>query len=190
MSEQKDDKWPIDRLLSEIAVASNSAHPNRGKLADLRQALNDNLQMRAWPYLTQYCDITKARELLIYRICAGAAATLMTDNLVRSNIGNIGASLRQYATDNGKDLDGLDRFSSRFRRMLTCRSVEEMFPQMVSVIHAFSSKGVALDVRKLFWDIYHWENNDEVRLEWAKGYWDSFVGAKEEEPDDGTTLSE
>lgn len=189
MDEPIEQKRPIDRLLEEIARAANPKHPDRGKLAAFRHCLNDETQMLAWPYLAQHCDLTRPEELLIFRICAGAAATLQPDGLVGAGlgVGNLGASMRHLALcdqKSDKKEKRLESFAGRLRRLLASRGVRELFPQLVQIVHALSAKGVELDVRRLFYDLSQWDrrgNGRDVRMEWAQGYWGGIAPGGEEE---------
>lgn len=180
MNEEQQKEYPIEQLLGEIAAKANPLHPDNGMLAALRQGLNEDTQMRAWAYLGRYCDLSDARQLMVFRLVAGAAATLQKDGLCRKGCGNVGATMRQLVTGiNGagvqadKDLASLD---ARFRRLLNCRTVGELCPRLVEVIRAAAAKGVPVDCAQLYWDLAKWENGSAIRMEWARGYW---AGGKE-----------
>ncbi len=162
----------IQDLLNEIRTAEQ--RQDRGKLAAIKRGLSDTTQEFAWPYLAPYCDLTNPHDLAIWRTVAGAAATLMPDSLVRKGVGNIGATMRKLVLADAagkKPEDALASFDARFRRLLTCRTAQELCPRLVTVIRAVAVKKNPMDVEKLHEDLLRWEQED-VRIEWARGYWE------------------
>jgi CRISPR system Cascade subunit CasB len=174
----------IKRLLDEIRQAA--VHEDRGKLAALRRGFSEATEQYAWPYLAPYCDITKPGQRLVWLTVAGAAATLVPDGLARSGAGNIGATMRRLALgdDHPKDAQKvLASFEARFRRLLACQTTGELCQHLVGVIRAASAKKKPVDVGQLFWDLKDWEDraSRDVRVEWARGYWEPEPRAHETE---------
>ena len=159
----------IDRFLADLAGAVH--RDDRGTLADLRHSFSEATSHRAWPHLAPYCDLRDPRTRAIWSVVGAGFATLAPEGLARSSVGNIGATMRKLAVGDGKsDEKKLASFEGRFRRLLTCPSVEELCEHLVAVVRAAKAKGVAVDFRKLYEDLMGWENQ-EVRIEWATAYW-------------------
>ena len=77
----------------------------------------------------------------------------------------------------------LASFEARFRRLLTCQTTEELCGHLVGVVRAAAAKNTPMDVKQLFWDLQDWQAREkrDVRLEWARGYWQS-PEPKQEDP--------
>lgn len=172
MSDTK--KYSIDSFLDEIRAAV--ARNDRGKLAALRRGFSETTEHYAWPYIAPYCEITDPRQRAIWLTVAGAAALLEPKGFLSSNVGNMGATMRDIALglEKGKKPDkALNSFEARFRRLLTCQTTEEICRHLIRAIRAAEAKEIRVDVVKLFWDLQDWENHAkrDVRVEWAQGYW-------------------
>lgn len=180
MAEQQEEEYPIIRLLRDIAIAASPKHPDRGMLAALRRGFNDDTQMLAWPYLARYCELTDVRELTVIRFIAATAAMLEEDGLAHGGVGNLGATMRKLVLGEAgaekSPAETLASFDGRFRRLLSCRTAEELCQRLVEVVQAASAKGCVVDLEKLYWDIKNWEARD-IRMEWARGYWEPGKGA-------------
>jgi len=171
----------VDALLGEIRQAEKQG--DRGKLAAIRRGFSDATAHYAWPYIAPYCDMTDECQRMVWLTVAATAATLMPEGLERTNVGNMGATMRKIALGDGggkKTDEALNSFEARFRRLLSCQSTTELCRHLVRVIRAAVSKDKPIDVRKLFADLRDWERRD-VRLEWAQGYWVKEQGQKAEE---------
>ncbi len=168
----------IDRLLEEIQAAAHPSHGDRGKLAALRRGFSERTAHYAWPHIAPYCDMTDVRQRAIWLTAAASAALLAPERLMRSNVGNMGATMRALALggDTGREASvekALHSFEARFRRLLTCQTTEELCSHLAGVVRAALAKEKPLDVKKMFWDLQSWEQRDsrDVRVEWAQGYW-------------------
>lgn len=160
---------PIDRFLADLASAVH--RDDRGKLADLRRSVSEATSHRAWPHLAPYCDLRDARVRAIWSVIGAGFATLAPDGLARTNVGNIGATMRKLALGDGRpDEKKLASFEGRFRRLLTCPTVEELCEHLVAIVRAAKAKSVPIDFRKLYDDLMAWEDQ-QVRIEWATAYW-------------------
>ncbi len=161
----------IHELLVEIRRAGQQG--DRGKLASIRRGFSDATAIYAWPYIAPYCDMTDEKQRAVWLTVAAAAATLMPEGLERTNVGNMGATMRRLALGDGsgkKSDEALKSFEARFRRLLSCQTTQELCRHLVRVIRAAVAKGKPVDVTKLFFDLCDWEARD-VRVEWAQGYW-------------------
>jgi CRISPR type I-E-associated protein CasB/Cse2 len=165
----------IDRLLDEICTAAHPSHGDRGKLAALRRGFSAATAHYAWPHIAPRCDMTDTRQRAIWLTVAAAAAMLAPKNLMRPNVGNMGATMRLLALGEGSKRadEALHSFEARFRRLLTCQATEELCHHLAQVVRAAEAKEKPVDVKKLFWDLQAWEKRDvrDVRIEWAQGYW-------------------
>ncbi len=167
----------ISELLKSIRQAASPTHGDRGKLAALRRGFSEATEAYAWPYLAPHCDITDARQRIIWRTVAGAAAELAPQGLERSGhgVGNMGATLRKLAfvSSSDKGEKALSSFENRFRRLLTCQTSDELCRHLISPIRAASAKGVPIDAEQLFWDLQQWEHPVEptTKMKWARVYW-------------------
>lgn len=171
MNEQQEP--PINRLLSELAIAVK--RDDRGLLANVRRGFSESTEIRAYPYVAPYCDLTDARERRIVLTVAAGYAMLAPTGLARSNCGNLGATLRRLAlkgTSESPD-NALTTFEARFRRLLTCQTTLELCEHLVTLLRAAANKESPVDFKQLYWDLQDWDRRErrDVRVAWAKGYW-------------------
>lgn len=164
---------PINGLLSELgrAVASD----DRGMLANIRRGFSESTEIRAYPYVAPYCDLTNDRQRRIILTVAAGYATLAPAGLARNNCGNMGATMRRLALRGTSESPekALTTFEARFRRLLTCQATRELCEHLVPVFRAAVNKESPVDFKQLYWDLTDWERRDrrDVRIAWAKGYW-------------------
>lgn len=183
----------IDNLLKHIHEAAIPGREDRGMLAALRRGLSEATEQYAWPYIAPYCPMTDPKRRAIWLTVAGAAATLEPLGLAKSGlgVGNLGATMRHLALGdehpkNDKETQKtLASFEARFRRLLTCQTVEELCRHLVGVVRAAAAKGKSVDLQQLFGDLQKWENATEptIKVRWAQGYWvDTPDSPQEEQP--------
>ncbi len=163
----------INRLLAELAIAVK--RDDRGLLANVRRGFSESTEIRAYPYVAPYCDLSDARERRIVLTVAAGFATLAPAGLARNNCGNMGATLRRLALSgtSEKPDDALSTFEARFRRLLTCQSTGELCEHLATVFRAAANQESPVDFKQLYWDLVDWERRErrDVRVAWAKGYW-------------------
>ena len=97
---------------------------DRGILADLRQGFSPGTEHRAWPHIARFCDLARDKDRKIFlTIAAGFALHKRT--VVG---GNMGWTMRHIALgeDSHSFSKALASFESRFRRLITCSSAEEV----------------------------------------------------------------
>ncbi len=185
----------INMLLADIQRAADPARGDRGMLAALRRGLSEATEHYAWPYLAPYCDLADSRERIVWLTIAGAAALLAPAGLIRSyrGVGNLGATMRHLAIgqDNKEAEKKLASFENRFRRLLTCRTREELCRHLPSVIRAAVAKELPVDLELLFRDIQKWEHTEEptVRVQWAKVYWMALSNQEDVPNEEETTCA-
>jgi len=181
----------IDKLLRNIQEAAIPGREDRGMLAALRRGFSEATEQYAWPHLAPYCPMTDPKQRAIWLTVAAAKATLAPDGLDHAGlgVGNLGATMRHLALgdDRPKNEKGTQKalasFEARFRRLLTCQTVEELCRHLVGVIRAASAKRKLVDLKQLFWDLQKWESTTEptVKVQWAQGYWVSTPDTSPEE---------
>ena len=155
-------KTAADKLVKKLQEWE--ATKDRGRLANLRRGLSETTRHYAWEVLG--CFGNQAIANPVYETVAGCFA-LRPEN--HSDTGNLGTTLRaiQKATK-GSKLENLD---SRFRRLASCQTRDEIYKHVRPVIKLAKSKGVSVDYRQLFLDLMFW--NDWTRTDWAKAYWET-----------------
>ena len=177
MNENKE--WRIDRFLQEVANAT--ARDDRGYLAELRRGLSETTQERAWEHLIPYCvDFdTSAAHRAIWCTVGGLAALLIPDGLVSTEPwSNMGTTMRTIAKGNEDDeAKALKSFEPKFRRLLSCGDTGALCELIVGIGRTAAVKGVPMNLRALFWDLWNWDDPDKretIRLKWAKQYYHVF----------------
>jgi len=142
-----------------------SRREDRGMMADLRRGLSEATSDRAWPYIAAWCDITNDRLRYIYTTVAAAYAA----NPEPTDKGNMGYLLRRIAMGTGTGEDALKTFDGRFRRLLSCDTVQELCAHLRGVIKAAAQRGIPVNFVNLFRDLRYW--SDAVKRRWAAQYW-------------------
>lgn len=163
MNEQKE---KIVRFIRFLKKASKE--DNRGVLADLRRGFSEATETRVWPHLGRFCK--NDREWLVFRTVAACYAT----NPLNDDSKNFGASARRLS-------DKLSSFETAFKRLLNCRRPEDVCERLRSFVLAMKSKGVAVNWKRLTWDLLCW--NNRVKSSWAAQFWPygDFAAFKEAE---------
>lgn len=139
---------------------------DRGIMADLRRGFSRTTECRAWPHISQFCELRKERERRIVQLTAAGFAT----HLGSAGSGNMGDVLRKIAEGDSKGEKGLETFNRRFRRILSASTGEELCNLLPGIIRTAERKGVPIDFKRLFWDLISWEKKD-IKLEWASAFW-------------------
>ena len=173
MDEPKD--YPINRFLREVAAAA--ARDDRGYLAELRRGLSETTQDRAWEHLMPHCSDFDRNEIhrAIWCTVGGLAALLVRDRLISAEPwSNLGTTMRALAKGPGEDdSKALKSFEPKFRRLLSCGDTLQLCEMVAGIGLAASAKGVPVNLERLFWDLWNWEDpveRDAIRLRWAKQY--------------------
>ena len=177
MNEQTD--YPIDRFLKKVAQAV--AKDDRGYLAELRRGLSETTQDLAWEHLIPYCSDfdTDAAHRAIWSAIGGIAALLVLDGLTSTESwNNLGTTMRTIAKgDEGDVTKALKSFEPKFRRLLSCGDTISLCELVIGIGRTASVKGVSVNLRALFWDLWNWNDPDKreaIRLKWAKQYFRVF----------------
>lgn len=164
MSETK--RTPKDRA-ADFVGALRHVRNDRGKLAALRRGLTDNprLHVDAWPVIAGLGgDIRQPAYVAI--------AALFASHPEEANTRNFGETCRRIAQVDGKEIP--ESFERRFRRLLTCDSVDDVIRQLRSWIRLADSKGVGVNYENLFADLWNWPwYADGIRVKWATSFWQS-----------------
>ncbi len=178
MNETKE--WPIDRFLQWVAEIVR--RDDRGTLAELRRGLSETTQDQAWEHLIPYYnDFDKdADHRIVWCTIGGFAATLIQDGLASTEPwNNLGTTMRALAKGAGDsdEVKALKSFEPKFRRALSCGDTQSLCEMVAGVGRTAAAKGVPVNLKSLFWDLWTWEDPDKreaTRLRWAKQYFRVF----------------
>lgn len=156
----------------------------RGVLADLTHGFNERTGYRAWPHVAPWCqDFADDRERLItLTVAAGFALFAQKGKRTATDGNNLGTVLRALALGSGAGDKALETFDSRFRRLLSCASAEELCQRLPGVLRAAERRDVPMDFTRLYEDLDCW--GEEVKVAWAKSYWSGRQVASEGEEED------
>jgi CRISPR type I-E-associated protein CasB/Cse2 len=178
MSEPK--RTPKERA-ADFVGALRRARTDRGKLAALRRGLTNNPRMHidAWPIVAGLGgDIGQPVFVAI--------AALFASHPEESNARNLGETCRRIAQGDGKEI--AESFERRFRRLLACGDVADVIEQLRSWVRLAASKGVGVNYESLFADLWNWPwYADEIRVKWARAFWQSGETSVETQPATITT---
>ncbi len=187
MNEKKE--WPIDRFLHAVAEAAK--RDDRGYLAEVRRALSKTTQAQAWEHLIPYCaDFDDDDHRAVWCTVGGLAATLIPEGLTTTEPwNNLGTTMRVLAKGDvktsGDEAAALKTFEPKFRRALSCEDTVSLCEMVVYIGRAADAKGVQMNLRALFWDLWNWEDpekREDTRLKWAKQYYHVFEGKTDSAP--------
>lgn len=144
---------------------------NTGVMADLRKGFSSATAMYSWRHISRFCSLDKDRERTIGETVGAAFATHPMFQESDAKTPNMGTVMRKIAGDD------LATFESRFRRILTCDSAEEVCSLLRGVISAAKSRAVPVPVPylSLISDLEYW--GQRVKVRWASEFW----GVKEPE---------
>lgn len=178
MNESK--RTPKERA-ADFVGALRRVRNDRGKLAALRRGLSDNPRMHvdAWPVVAGLGgDI--GQPVFV------AVAALFASHPEESNVRNLGETCRRIAQGDGKEI--AESFERRFRRLLACGEMVDVIDQLRSWVRLAASKGVSVNYESLFADLWNWQwYADEIRVKWARSFWQSGDVAVETQPANATT---
>jgi CRISPR type I-E-associated protein CasB/Cse2 len=146
---------------------------DRGKLAALRRGLTDNQRMHvdAWPIIASLGgDIAQSVFITV--------AALFATHPEESNARNFGETCRRIAVGDSRDIP--DSFQRRFRRLLSSGDVDDVIGLLRSWIRFAAAKGVGVNYESLMFDLMLWNKfGDDIRVKWAKSFWQSNDAATE-----------
>ena len=154
-------KTQIGELMSFLGKNKN----DRGVMADLRRGFSRTTESRAWPHIAQFCDLRNNCSRRIVQLIAAGFATCGES----SDCGNMGETMRHIAMGNGKTNDGLKTFETRFRRLLSASSAEEICDFLPGIIRTAKTRGIHVNFFRLFEDLQYW--GEKVKINWAASYW-------------------
>ena len=173
-------EWPIDRFLKWIGEIV--CRDDRGTLAELRRGLSVTTQERAWEHLIPFCKDfdSDGDHRAVWCTVGGLAAELVPDGLSsKEPWNNLGTTMRALAKGSGEgdSVKALKSFEPKFRRALSCGDTHSLCEMVVGIGRAASMKGVTVNLKVLFWDLWNWSDPDKreiTRLKWAKQYFGVF----------------
>jgi CRISPR type I-E-associated protein CasB/Cse2 len=173
MNETKE--YPIDRFLDWVSEVARK--DDRGTLAELRRGLSDTTQDQAWEHLIPYCaDFdTNESHRAVWCAVGGLAALFVPDGRISSEPwSNLGTTMRDIAKGDGtEEQKALKSFEPKFRRALSCGDTMSLCELVVGIGRTADAKGVPMNLKRLFWDLWNWSDQDKreaIRLQWAKQY--------------------
>lgn len=141
---------------------------DRGLMAHLRRALTSAGEHYAWPHLVRWCNLENDQQRTVYATVAACYAL----HPEHENTGNFGSVVRQIALGLHGGNDALQSFEGRFRRLLTCDSVEELCLHIRRVVQAAKQRGVPINYHRLLLDLLWWQHDARrVKVQWAQSYW-------------------
>jgi CRISPR type I-E-associated protein CasB/Cse2 len=140
-------------------------------MSDLRRSLRDETHSRAWPYISSFCDLTKAKEELLTRTICGLYALHPAHS---TKVGNFGASLRNLALRRG-GTNPLELHERYLNRLSSAREMSEVCERLPFIVRMMKNEGISVDYEKLHNDLYWWGMNADDRertpREWCQGYY-------------------
>ncbi len=151
-----------DRLVSKLEQWQRDQ--DRGTLARLRRGLSEATRHEAWTVLGPYFGPVAIGQPVFETVAGCFALHPPKDG---ANIGNFGETMREVM---GRDKMHDEREPhARFRRLLACSTREEICELVRHAVRLAKSRDVAVNYRKLFEDLWWW--NERTRVEWARAYW-------------------
>jgi CRISPR type I-E-associated protein CasB/Cse2 len=158
-----------DRLVTRLEEWKQ--RDDRGVRARLRRGLSETTRQEAWTVLGPYFG-PMAIGNPVYETVAGCFA-LHPPLVPASNIGNFGDTMREVMRDKKREEKDKRREEeethTRFRRLLACSDSKEICEHVRHAIRLAKSKEKEVNYRKLFEDLWWW--NDWTKIAWAKAYW-------------------
>jgi CRISPR system Cascade subunit CasB len=155
----------VSRLLDQLRQRKD----DRGLMADLRCALVESKQHRAWPALHRLgVDVTN-------RVAAIVAALYATHP--QEGPGNFGDTCRAVQSRRG-DSRGDDKLSPierRFLHLLAAEKGDELDQRVTRMVLVAKSLEVPVDYERLETDLRFW--NDRTKTAWAARFWAPDVAA-------------
>ena len=164
-----------DRLVTRLEQWHQ--RQDRGVLARLRRGLSEKTRQEAWTVLgPQFGPM--AVDNPVYETVAGCFALRPViwkplDNPreeAKRNFGWTFLNARLAEPDGKKKMGNEKEPHARFRRLLACSNQDEICRHVRHAIRLANSKEKDVNYRKLFEDLWWW--NDRTKVEWAKAYWE------------------
>lgn len=149
----------------------HSHQEDRGFMANLRCALVDGKQHRAWPYLANFDGIGETHRNKVVQTVAGLYATHPEE----VHVGDFGATCRKLLSDDEleklRKAEGIGPVSRRFQHLLAAEG-DEVFDRVVRFVLRAKTQDIPINYQQLYKDLRDWEyQSDRVRVRWAKSFW-------------------
>lgn len=176
-AEKNIQKKPGEGLLKFL----RSRKEDRGFMANLRCALVDSKQHRAWPYVANFGGIGEKHCNKVVQIVAGLYATQPKE----AQEGDFGAMCRNLLDDDERQklnqAEGIGPVSRRFQHLLAADG-DEIFDRVVRLVLRAKAKDISVNYEQLYKDLLDWEYHaDRVRVRWAQSFWTPEVESEVEE---------
>jgi CRISPR type I-E-associated protein CasB/Cse2 len=156
MTQQKPEPNSLVDILAKVVE-------DRGKRAALRRYWSPATKHVAYPALGQLHALTDERRAIVACLYAEHPEH-------RAGVG-VGKAARLL----GQAKDGEHPYEKHFRRLLACRELEDLKPQLHRLVKRLSREGVGLDYTKLHENLNYWTKSSDraevVKLRWAADFW-------------------
>lgn len=159
-----------DRFIKYLE--SLAGRQERAALAHLRRGLGKppKTAVEMYPYLGQFLSgepdaskINHRRENAVFIV----AALFAYYPDAKSNVGNLGASLRQMKEDG-------DSIEKRFVALLNAE-IDELPDYLRQIVGLLKSREIAVNWQTLFEDVQFWSSeNRRVQSRWARSFWGNY----------------
>jgi CRISPR type I-E-associated protein CasB/Cse2 len=163
-----------DRLVTRLEQWHQ--RQDRGILARLRRGLSETTRQEAWTVLGP-CFGPMAIEVPVHATIAGCFAlhpVIWTPHPepkedAKRNFGWTYRNVRLAEPKGEEKMRDEKEPHTRFRRLLACSDRDEICQHIRHAIRLAKSKEAEVNYRKLFEDLWWW--NDWAKVAWAKAYW-------------------
>ncbi|MGL6195677.1 MAG: type I-E CRISPR-associated protein Cse2/CasB [Thermoguttaceae bacterium] len=143
---------------------------NTGIMADLRKGFNSLTAHYSWKHIGRFCFLDDEKHRTIFQTVGAAFATHPLFRKSSESNPNMGTVMRMIAARGAENIsDALASFESRFRRILTCDTSEEVCSLLRGVISAAKLKNIRIPYLSLIDDLFFWDPN--VKMRWAHEFW-------------------
>jgi len=149
---------------------------NKGARAALRRASHDTTEYQSWEYLAPWCDLERPEQRKSFALIASSIARANPDS---DGVHGLGKSLASaYSRENRKHEEQNSPARARLRRLLACKSAEEVVKFLRSTLRLLESRGVSIRYSEILRDLLFFNRYGEnTKARWAK----DFYGSLEEE---------
>ena len=141
---------------------------HRAMVAKLRRADNPDMEYQSWEYFVRYgVNLLEQRERRAFATVAAALARAKPE--ADGTLG-IGCAIAQSYSD-GKDDD---QAKARLRRLLACKTSEEVCNVLRPLLRLVASKGQSIKFKKLLKELLFFDyDSEDTRALWAQEFFDT-----------------
>jgi CRISPR system Cascade subunit CasB len=159
-----------DREGQFVAYLLERMKKDKGFRAVLRRADNETTEYQSWEILSRWCDIEKSWERKPFALVAASLARNAPD---KDGVALLGEALdRAYTDSSGTRGREHGAAQARLRRVLACRSSEEVLKILRSMLRLISSREVLINHAKLLNELLWFDRSGEkIKLRWAQQFY-------------------